>query len=167
MSSGATVIPRLLRFLGVTASIIVASSCASFARGNFATPIVELRDVRLKGIGIQGGTLDVILEVTNLNEYRIDASRITYRLYVDTTQIATGEVNKLVTLEAKKKVEVILPVAFGNKELMAAGQALSKTGSVDYRIAGEVTVASPFGNFTRPYDGKGHFDSAGKSLLGR
>ncbi len=151
----------------VAMALTFTGACAGFTRSNFATPIVELRDVRLKGIGIQGGTLDVILDVTNPNEYRLDASKVTYRLYVDTTQIAAGEVSKLVTLEPKKKSEVVLPVSFGNKELMAAGQMLSRTGSVDYRIAGEVTVATPFGNFTRPYDGKGHFDSAGKSMMGR
>jgi hypothetical protein len=30
---------------------------------------------------------------------------------------------------------------------------------VDYRVVGDVTMATPFGSFTRPYEGRGRFDS--------
>ena len=144
-----------------TLAFLVAGmvGCSGFVRSQFANPVVELKDVRLRGIGLQGGSIDVVLDVFNPNPYRLDASRVTYKLSVDTTQIAEGAVNKLVTLETQRKSEVVLPVTFSTQQIIGAASALQKTGSVDYTIAGEVTVATPFGNFTRPYQGKGRFDS--------
>ena len=139
--------------------LVGTAACAGYLRSEFGTPIVELRDVRMRGIGMQGGSLDLVLDVYNPNSYRLDASRITYALMVDTSTIAKGEINKLVTLETKKKSEVILPVTFTTRELLGAAQIITRMGSVDYTVKGELTVATPVGNFTRPYEGKGRFDS--------
>ena len=148
------------KFMGLACVLLITSAaCGAIGRSSFANPVVELKDVRLRGVGTQGGTLDVILSVYNPNDYRLDASKVTYKLFVDTTQLATGEVNKVVTLDNKKKTEVTLPVTFTTREFLGAAALLSRMGSVDYRIAGEVTVATPFGSFTRPYEGKGRFDS--------
>ena len=83
--------------------LAMAAACGGYLRSEFGTPVVELKDVRVKGIGFQGGSLDLVLDVYNPNSYRLDASRITYALLVDTTSIASGEITKLVTLETKKK----------------------------------------------------------------
>ncbi len=139
--------------------VVSAAGCAGILRQQFGTPVVELRDVRVKGIGMQGGSLDLVLDVYNPNSYRLDASHLTYTLFVDTSRIASGEINKLVTLETKKKSEVILPVTFNMIELMGVAQLLTRTGSLDYTVKGEMTVATPFGSFTRPYAGNGRFDS--------
>ena len=128
-------------------------------RSVFATPIVELRDVRMKAIGLQGGSMDLILDVTNPNDYRLDATRLTYNLFVDTMRVAFGEIRKTATLEAHKKSEVVVPVSFSIQELIRATQLMSKTGGVDYHVTGEVTAATPGGSFTRPYKGDGHFDN--------
>ena len=135
------------------------AACAALGRASFANPVVELKDVRITGIGLQGGNLDVILLVYNPNDFRLDASKVTYTLFVDTAQIAMGAVTKAVTFENLKKTEVTLPISFTTREMFGAAAALTRTGSVDYRVIGEVTVATPFGSFTRPYEGKGRFDS--------
>ena len=150
---------RMTKVLLGAASVLVVSGCASALRNQFANPVVELKDIRLRGIGLQGGSFDVVLDVYNPNAYRLDASRITYKLAVDTAQIAEGVIDKLVTLETQKKSEILLPVTFNSQQVMKAFAALGKTGTVDYKIAGEVTVATPFGNFTRPYAGTGRFNS--------
>lgn len=141
------------------AALFALSACAGFMRTEFGTPVVELKDVRVRGIGLQGGSLDLVLDVYNPNNYRLDTSRLTYTLLVDTASIATGEINKLVTLEAKKKSEVILPVTFSARELFGAAKMITQMGSLEYTVKGELTVATPFGNYTRPYEGRGRFDS--------
>ena len=134
------------------------AACSALGRASFANPVVELKDVRITGIGLQGGNVDVILVVYNPNDFRLDASKVTYTLFVDTAQIAMGAVTKAVTFENLKKTEIILPISFTAREMFGAAAALTRTGSVDYRVIGEVTMATPFGSFTRPYEGKGRFD---------
>src|ERR1019366_2314985 len=138
----------------LTSSILLLAACASLGKSVFATPTVELRDIRMKAIGLQGGSMDIILDVMNPNDYRLDATRLTYNLFVDTMRVAFGEIHKTATLEAHKKSEVVVPVSFRIQELIRATQLMSKTGGVDYHVTGEVTAATPGGSFTRPYKGE-------------
>jgi LEA14-like dessication related protein len=155
---------KIRRSFGALALSLVAVSftgCASLARASFANPIVELRDVRLKGVGMNGGSVDILLDVYNPNAYRLDASKVSYNLYVDsaTVPVAKGEVTRLVTLEKQKKTEVTLPVSFTIKELMGAAKVLTGTGSINYRVTGDVTVSTPTGSITRPYTASGRYDT--------
>jgi len=149
---------RLLR-LALSLGIVASASCASLARQAFQNPTVELRDVVVRGIGLQGGSLDVVLDVYNPNDYRIDASKVTYTLLADSVQVATGEVTKLVTLDNRKASTVTLPVTFTFRELNQAASVLMQRGSIDYTVRGEFTLATPFGSLTRPYTGKGRYDT--------
>lgn len=148
---------RSLRYLAL-ATLVAASGCASIARRAFVTPVVTLKDVQVKAIGLTGGSLDLVLEVVNDNEYRLDANRVTYSLVVDSARVATGQITQLVTLPAKQTSVIRLPVTLGAKELFGAAVILTRSGSVAYHVVGEVTVATPFGSMTRPYDSVGTFD---------
>ena len=141
--------------------LIFAAGCASLGRSVFATPTVELKDVKVRSIGLQGGTVDVILSVDNSNDYRLDATHLTYNLYVDTLKVFSGDLTRTVTLEPRKKTEVTVPVNFSVQELVRATQVLGKTGGVDYRVEGVVTAVTPGATFTRAYTGEGHFDDIG------
>ena len=157
--------PFKISRIAAVALVIGSSACASMGRASFATPTVELSDVRMKGIGMKGGTLDVVLNVYNPNGYRLDTSGFTYTLWIDSSSVAKGAVTRLVTLESKKKTEVTLPITFTIKELQDAARAMTDMGSVNYRLAGDLTVSTPAGSFTRPYEGRGTFNSA--SLIPR
>jgi LEA14-like dessication related protein len=140
-------------------TVFLFAACASLGRSMFATPAVTLKDIRMKAIGLQGGSMDIILDVTNPNDYRLDATRLTYNLFVDTMKVAFGEIKHPTTLEPHRTNEVVVPVSFSIQELVRATQLFSKTGGVDYHVTGEVTATTPGGSFTRPYKGDGHFDN--------
>ncbi len=147
----------------IAAALAIAAvggaACSSMARNAFGTPVVQLKDVRVKGVGLNGGSLDLVLDVYNPNAYRLDATKLTYSLYVDTNKVAVGEVLQRVQLDDKKTTQVILPVTFTFREMLGAAKVITGMGSVDYRVTGDVTVATPFGSFTRPYEGKGRYDT--------
>jgi LEA14-like dessication related protein len=147
------------RWMMGLALVAVVSGCATLARQAFANPVVTVKDVRVKGVGMQGGSLDLILDVYNPNEYRLDASRITYQVWVDSSQIATGEIEKLVTLTDKGNSEVVVPVNFTFASVQKALLHYSQRGSVDYRVTGDFTMKTPFGSVTRPYTGAGRLDT--------
>jgi len=153
-----SVVPSVTRHL---LTVILLSACASLGKSVFATPTVELKDLKVRSIGLQGGSVDVIVTVDNLNDYRLDATHLTYNLYVDTNKVFFGEIKRTVTLEPNKKTEVVIPVAFSIQDLMRATQLLGKTGGVDYRVEGEVTAVTPAHTFVRAYKGNGHFDDIG------
>lgn len=140
-----------------------AYGCASVARNAFSEPVVTLRDVKLQGIGMTGGSFDVILSVYNPNGFRLDASQLRYNVFVDSVRFANGTMNQRFTVQEKDSTLVTVPINFTYAGVGEAGRQLLNTGSVNYRVAGDVTVATPVGNFTVPYDRTGRFSTLGGS----
>lgn len=143
--------------------VIVAATaiagCASMGVGGFRQPIVNFNDLQVEGLGTKGGTVDVILSVYNPNGYRLDATRVTYRLLVDTSSVGEGVYDKGFSVQSGDSTIVRLPVNLSYAGLASAAKQLQETGSVNYRVMGDVTVATPVGNFTKPYDQTGRFST--------
>jgi LEA14-like dessication related protein len=139
----------------------VMGACALLGRQAFQSPVVTLRDVRLNRLSLSGGTLDVILNVYNPNEFRLDASHFAYRLLVDTLVVANGEVAERTTFQATDSGTVRIPVQFTFNAVGQAGQRLMQTGSVEYRVVGDITVASMIGDRTIPFSSSGRFSPLG------
>ena len=155
---------RKLALVGLAAvAAFGAYGCASIGRNAFAEPVVTLRDVKLQGIGMTGGSFDVVLSVYNPNGYRLDATQLNYNLFVDTLRFASGTLNQQFTVQEKDSSIVRVPVNFTYAGVGEAGRQLLNTGSVNYRVAGDVTVATPVGSFKVPYDRTGRFSTLGGS----
>jgi LEA14-like dessication related protein len=150
------------RLVGLSAvTLAAAAGCATLARQAFQEPVVSVRDVRLNGIGLTGGSVDVALNVYNPNNYRLDATRITYKLLFDTVTFATGALTEHQTVQARDTLLVTIPVNFTYRGVGEAGRQILNTGTVNYRLLGDVTVGSPIGNFTVPYSTTGRFSTLG------
>ena len=144
----------------VLALALVAAACSALGRQAFLEPVVNLRDVNVKGLGLSGGQLEVQLSVYNPNSFRLDATRLTYRVFVgDSVGLATGALDTQTTMQASDSTIVTIPVSFTYAGLGAAARQILQTGSVNYRVAGDVTVGSVIGNFTVPYSATGRFDT--------
>jgi len=100
--------------LGAVAAVVVGvAGCSALGRQAFKEPVVQLRDVRVNGVGITGGNLDVRLSVYNPNGYRLDATRLTYNVLVgDSVQFATGTVDNRFTVNGNDSSVVTIPVNF-------------------------------------------------------
>lgn len=141
-------------------ALAVIGACSALGRSAFQNPVVNLRDVRVLGLGTTGGQLEVHLGVRNPNGYRLDATRLTYRVFVgDTVGLANGALDTQTTVQAGDSTIVKIPVSFTYSGLGAAATQLLRTGAVNYRVTGDVTVGSVVGNFTVPYSASGQFNT--------
>jgi LEA14-like dessication related protein len=147
--------------LVLTACAAVTGGCASLGRSVFEQPVVTFQDLRVNGLGLQGGSLDVVLSVYNPNRFALNATRLTYRLMVDSVPLGTGALDQRFVVQRGDSAQVRLPVAFTYAGLGSAGRQLLRSGTVNYRVLGDVTVGTPLGNFTRPFDRTGHFSTFG------
>ncbi len=141
------------------AALVVTGACASLGLGSFKDPVVTFKDARITGLGVTGGAIEIVLDVYNPNRFRLEGTRLTYRVLVDSTEFGTGEYTTKFGVDEKSNNEVRLPLSFTYKGVGAAGRALTQTGTVEYRVIGDFTVSTPLGNFTRPYDQKGRFST--------
>ena len=143
-------------------AMLALGGCASLGLGGFKEPLVRFNDVKLRGLGLSGGSADVILNVYNPNGFDLNAARLTYSLFVgDNLKLGDGMIQNAFRVKDRDSTFVTIPVNFTYAGLGAAGRQLLESGSVSYRVMGDLTVDTPLGNFTRPYDQRGRFSSFG------
>ena len=141
------------------ASIAGASGCASLGRATFKEPVVTLKEFVITGLGLTGGSIDVVLSVYNPNGYKLDALSMTYRVDVDSVKLGEGVLDSRFVVPKGDSATVRLPVRFTYAGLGAAGRTLVSAGTINYRVRGDFSVATPVGDFTRPYDRTGRYSS--------
>ena len=156
---------RKLALAMAASAAMAVTACSALGRAAFKEPVVTLKQVQLKGVGLTGGSLDVTLSVQNPNHYRLDATRLTYRVAMaeDSITIASGALDRTFTVQDGETSDVTIPVDFTYSGLGAAGRSLLNTGAVNYHVLGDVTVGSPVGNFTVPYSTRGRFTTTGSA----
>ena len=147
------------RFAAAALAFVALGGCAALGRATFAEPMVELRDVQIVGLGLDGGNVDVILSVYNPNRFSLDATRLTYRVDVDSVQLGSGALDSRFVVPRGDTSLVRVPIRFTYRGLGEAGRQLVSSGSVNYRVRGDFSVGTPLGNFTRPYDRSGRFNT--------
>ena len=111
----ASVRARVLTFAAMAAMLgagVVATSCSTLGKAVFKQPVIKLQDVKVTGLGLSGGSLDVVLDVENPNSFALDASRLTYRVLVDTVPFATGVADQRFVVDGKARQPVHIPINF-------------------------------------------------------
>ena len=138
---------------------VAAAGCATLGMAKFKEPVVHFQDARVTGLGVTGGSVEVKLSLYNPNGFKLDGERLTYKLMVDSVTLGTGALADRFAVQENDSTIVTLPLSFSYAGVGAAGRQLMNTGSVNYRVMGDVTVGTPLGNFTRPYDQTGRFST--------
>jgi LEA14-like dessication related protein len=152
---------RRNKFVAAAFAVFAIAGCASLGRAAFQEPIVSFKDVRVRGLGLSGGSLDAYINVYNPNGFRLDATRLTYTVAVDQNQLGTGALDSRFTVQNNDSTMVRIPIEFTYAGIGGAARQLMQSGSVPYTVSGDVTVATPVGNFTVPYSGTGRFSAFG------
>ena len=149
------------KILMAAMATVALGGCASVGLGGFKQPLVGFSDVKIRGLGLSGGALDIVLSVYNPNGYNLNATRLTYRLMVEDKDLGSGVLDRAFRVNDKDSTFVTIPMDFTYAGLGAAGRQLLQSGSVNYRVIGDITVDTQVGNFTVPYDQRGRFSSFG------
>lgn len=150
---------RTTKFLLAFMTVTGLAACATLGKAAFKEPVVHFHDARVTGLGITGGSLEVKLSVYNPNGFTLDGTRLTYNVLVDSVTFGSGALTQQFTVQEKDSTIVTLPLQFTYAGIGQAGRQLMNTGAVNYRVVGDVTVGTPLGNFTRPYDQTGRFST--------
>ena len=150
---------RTTKFLVAFITVTGLAACATLGKAVFKEPVVRFQDARVTGLGITGGSLELKLSVYNPNGFRLDGTRLTYNVLVDSVTFGSGALTQQFTVQENDSTIVTLPLEFTYAGIGQAGRQLMNTGAVNYRVIGDVTVGTPLGNFTRPYDQTGRFST--------
>ena len=152
---------RRTKLAAAVLAVFAVAGCASLGMGGFKEPIVTFKDLRVRGLGLTGGSLDAYLSVYNPNGFRLDATRLSYKVSVGDNQLWTGALDSRFTVQDRDSTTIRIPVDFTYAGIGGAARQMMQSGSVPYTVTGDVTVATPVGNFTVPYSGTGRFSAFG------
>lgn len=117
---------------------MVVGGCATLQRQAFSPPVVTVKDVRLAGMGFEGGRIDVHLSMYNPNGYRLDASSVRYEVFVDTLRLANGTIDQDINLAKRDSAALRIPVNFGLRQVASATTMLAAKGTLPFELVGEL-----------------------------
>jgi len=148
-----------MKRIALSLVVLFATACASLGYAGFKEPVVTYKDAVITGLGVSGGSLEVVLNVYNPNSFRLDGTALTYRISVDSVPFGSGTFSDRFVVQEGDSTQVKLPLSFTYAGVGQAGRQLIQMGSVQYTVSGEITVGTPIGNFTRPYSGRGRLST--------
>lgn len=141
-----------------TLAVLVLAACSAIAERAFSRPTILVRGVKVRSVGLTGGSIEVSLQISNPNPYPVPVQRATYRFALaDSTEVGQGESATAFTLPAHDSTVVELPLDVSWQGLRAAARDAARDGTVDYRFSGSVTLDTPVGNPNVPFESAGRF----------
>jgi LEA14-like dessication related protein len=146
------------RGVGALLVCVYAAGCASLQRQAFQEPEVVIDAAAIAG-GLQSRHFELDLAIYNPNQYRLDASRFRYRVLLDSIEVATGSLERRVTLMPRDSATVRVPVDVDARALptVIAGFILN-SGTIPFELAGEMRIETIFGGVTRAFAQVGTYE---------
>ena len=149
---------RTVLSVALAIASITLTACSKIAERAFTQPTIAVRGVKLKSVGLTGGSIEVALSIVNPNPYPLPVQRAVYAFALaDSTQVGGGTTAAAFTLRARDSALVQLPVDLSWQGLRAAARDAARDGTIDYRFTGTVTLDTPLGNPDVPFETVGRF----------
>ncbi|MEX2156200.1 MAG: LEA type 2 family protein [Gemmatimonadales bacterium] len=127
-------------------TLLLVSACASIRSAiNFQEPQIALQEINITGLGLTGGTLDLVFDVYNPNTYRLRSTRLEVGLDLEDTYFGEALIDKPLDLSPENHSRVIMPVRFAWSGVGAAARALLERQSLNYGLTGAALLETPLG----------------------
>ena len=126
---------------------VTVSSCATLRNAlPFQKPDVQLKEIDLTGFGMTGGTMDLVFDVYNPNDYRLRSTRLEVAVALAGTDFGEALIDKPLDLSPQNHSQVVMPVRFTWSGVGAAARALFEKQELPYGVTGAVIVETPVGD---------------------
>ena len=126
---------------------VTVSSCATLQKAlPFQKPDVQLKEIDLTGFGMTGGTMDLVFDVYNPNDYRLRSTRLEVAVALAGTDFGEALIDKPLDLSPQNHSQVVMPVRFTWSGVGAAARALFEKQELPYGVTGAVIVETPVGD---------------------
>src|SRR5438552_14356268 len=131
---------------GILSLVVAFGACATFKNAlQFQKPDVELQEINVTGLGLQGGTMDLVFDVYNPNDYRLRSTRLEVALELAGTNFGDALIDKPLDFSPVNHSRVVMPVRFTWAGVGAAAKSLLQAQELPYGLTGAVLVDTPIG----------------------
>jgi LEA14-like dessication related protein len=141
----------------LSVAVLFLASCATLrAVLKFEEPQIELRQINVTGMTLSGGTLDLVFDVYNPNDYRLRSTRLEVGLDLEGTHFGDALIDKPLDLSPSNHSQVVMPVRFQWSGVGAAARGLLTRQGLRYGLTGAVLLDTPLGDKRVALHGSGN-----------
>src|SRR5690348_11673685 len=126
--------------------VVLCLACATLGRLSFTEPELQLQEINVTGVGLTGGTFELVFDVYNPNDYRIRSTRLEVGVDLEGTHFGDALLERPLDLSPTNHSRVVVPVRFEWAGVAAGTKALITRRSVAYGITGAVLLDTPIGD---------------------
>ncbi|HET7297056.1 MAG TPA: LEA type 2 family protein [Gemmatimonadales bacterium] len=136
--------------------LLALAACATLGRPSFTEPELALQEIDVTGIGLTGGTFDLVFDVWNPNDYRLRSTRLEVGIDLEGTHFGDALLDRPLDLSPANHSRVVVPVRFEWAGVGAGAKALLTRRAVGYAVTGRVFLDTPLGDRTVVLTGRGN-----------
>jgi len=144
-----------MRVVGLSALLLLAA-CATLGRLSFTEPDISLQEIEVTGIGLTGGTFNLVFDVYNPNDYRLRSTRLEVGIDLEGTHFGDALLDRPLDLSPTNHNRIVVPVRFEWAGLGAGAKGLLTHRAVGYGVTGRVLLDTPLGDKTVVLRGTGN-----------
>jgi LEA14-like dessication related protein len=137
-------------FLGAT----LLTGCAGLP-GYFKDPDVHVQRVVVRGMGLTGGTMDLMVGVYNPNAFALQGTKLQLGFDVENSHVGDVEYNSGFQAQQGDTTVLTLPLSFTWNGLAGAARTALGYGELPYTMKGQLSVATPIGERTVAFTRQG------------
>ena len=127
-------------------AVILLAGCATIRQiASFERPGFEVERIEVTGLGFQGGSFTLVLDVTNPNAYDLPTTRFNVSIDLEDTHFGSVDVDNAPTLTKNAITTVVVPVQFTWGGVGAGARGLLLRGAVRYLVNTRVELDTPLG----------------------
>ena len=144
---------------GVAQSVLLALALSAAACGgignNFRPPVIQLDHVVVRGLGLSGGSLDLIVNVENPNDFQLRGTRLEVGLDVEGQNLGDITYDDDFSVAQNGTTTLTLPLRFGWAGVGRAAIAALGYGDLPYTMKGQARLRTPWGHTDVPFTREG------------
>jgi LEA14-like dessication related protein len=129
---------------GLGALLVMGAACSGLG-DTFKEPDIQLDHAVIRGIGLSGGNLDLIVKVENPNNFTIDATRLQVGIDVEGSHLGDITYEEDFVVSQNGETTLTLPLRFGWSGAGRAVRAALTYGDLPYKMKGQATLKMPWG----------------------
>jgi LEA14-like dessication related protein len=135
---------RLGARFGFVALVILSGACSGLGI-NFQEPDVRLDHAVVRGVGLSGGNLDLVLRVGNPNNFTLNGTKLQIGIDVEGSHLGDITYDDDYAVPQNGETTVTLPLRFGWSGVGSAVRAALGYGDLPYEMKGQATLRLPGG----------------------
>jgi LEA14-like dessication related protein len=126
-------------------ALALPSAACSGIGNNFREPDIQLDHAVVRGFGLTGGNLDLVVKVDNPNNFSLQGTKLQVGVDVEGSHLGDITYDDDFAVAENGTTTLTLPLRFGWSGVGSAVRAALGYGDLPYKMKGQATLRTPWG----------------------